>query len=795
MAFSIQTNVASLQAQEYLRITGDFQAKTINRVTSGLRIISSGDDAAGLAIANTFRSDRAVLAQGVRNANDGLSTLQTIDGGISNISQLLDRARTLAAQSASGTFTGDRSVLNTEFTSTLDEIDRQAQAIGLNTGGSFAKSVGVFIGGGRGSSNAAIISNGSVSVDLATSTVDTNSLGLKGYQAAGGTAGTTDLGSSSTTSVANIVGNATNTGSLATAGYTDFYFRGPGFADSNRVKVSVNLTGITDTTTLASAVTAAIDAAGNGASQYATAFKNANIKASIVTDSATGKQRLAFTSSSHAFQAAGGDRLANALLGNFSAGSTGGIVSYTVSGGANVATGTTAFSAAGNVIVRVQGSSLSGPADITLAVTTSVTVNDALTSLSSLVANNSALQAAGITVTANTAGAPLQFNNKRAEQFEVSVVGDNLNLLGLGTSRLASGGGFDYTTITGASADFTDAGVVDLLFSIGGGAYQTVSITSTTSSTIAAVLTDLNSAIAQNATLAAAGLKAENQGGQVKFSSTNGSYFRLAIGATNASNLGFGTSTGSTATTAVVAGGFSTAATVNSGGAASSGALAYSTIRLGTDDQTIAITANDANGASHSVSVNLDSDSTGTPTGRSLDESVHYLNEQLQATNDSTLQKIVAVKEYDAAAGAEKIRFLSSLASFKVSVGDNAGDTGITTSQGSVVTSSALAGGATADISTQANAETAVSSLATAVATLGKSQAQVGKGQNQFNFAISLAQTQLNNLAASESRIRDADLALEAANLTKAQILQQAGIAALAQANIAPQAVLSLLRG
>ena len=111
MSFRINTNVPSLQAQDYLRMSAEFQQRTINRVTSGLRIVSSGDDAAGLAIANGFRSDQAVLTQGVRNANDGLSTLQIIDGGINNISQLLDRARTLAAQSASGTFNGDRSVL------------------------------------------------------------------------------------------------------------------------------------------------------------------------------------------------------------------------------------------------------------------------------------------------------------------------------------------------------------------------------------------------------------------------------------------------------------------------------------------------------------------------------------------------------------------------------------------------------------------------------------------------------------------------------------------------------------
>src|SRR6267142_5686999 len=123
MSFDINTNITSLQAQQYLRVNSDFQSKTINRVTSGLRIVTSGDDAAGLAIANGYRSDEAVLSQGIRNAFDGLSQLQIADGGISNISQLLDRARTLATQSASGAFTGDRAVLNGEFTTVIGEID------------------------------------------------------------------------------------------------------------------------------------------------------------------------------------------------------------------------------------------------------------------------------------------------------------------------------------------------------------------------------------------------------------------------------------------------------------------------------------------------------------------------------------------------------------------------------------------------------------------------------------------------------------------------------------------------
>jgi len=134
MAISIQTNVNSVVAQENLRVTNDFQSKTIERLTSGYRINSSGDDAAGLAVANKFRSDIAELTQGVRNANDGLSQLQIVDSGLNNISKILDRLKTLATQSASTTFTGDRSILDNEYTSLLTEIDRQAANIGLGTG-------------------------------------------------------------------------------------------------------------------------------------------------------------------------------------------------------------------------------------------------------------------------------------------------------------------------------------------------------------------------------------------------------------------------------------------------------------------------------------------------------------------------------------------------------------------------------------------------------------------------------------------------------------------------------------
>ena len=803
MAYTINTNIAGLQAQDYLRITTDFQQKTISRVTSGLRIINSGDDAAGLAIANGFRSDRAVLTQGVRNANDGLSTLQTIDGGINNISQLIDRARTLAAQSSSGTLSGgnSRTVLNSEFQSVISEIDRQAQAIGLDQNGLFAKSLSVFIGGGRDNNGISSIANGSVAVDLSTSQVDAKSLGLKGLQAAGGTAGTTDIGNASATSIANILNNTNNTASEAVAGYTDLYFRGPGFADGNRVKVSVNLAGVTDSGTLVSAINSSIATAGNGSSTAATAFKAAGITASVVIDAATGKQRLAFTSSNTAFQISAGDRVSNALLGNFSAGSTGVDLTYSVTGGGNVASTTTAWAANSNIIVRVQGGSLTSPVDLTLSAGVGASTADAaLTSLSVAASSNAALQVAGISLTTGTLGSPLSFTSKRGETFEVLAAGDTgggattQGILGLGKFQLATAGGssFDYSALTGTGGAFNVAATNDYVFSLGAGAATSAfTIANTTNSTVSSTVDAFNAAFSANASLQAAGLVASISAGQVQIASANGTQFRLDLAANTGINLGFGSTAATSAYTANTNSGIPANSAINAGGAAATQLLTYSAIRNGNDDQTVTVSTTDSAGTEKSAFIVLANDAT-TKNARSLDEAIDTINAKLQQTNLPALQKIVAVKEINA--GVSNIRFIGANSGFKVSVGTNGGISGVG-SQGTVQDTTVSGGGATADISTQANAQAAVGALGTAVSLLGSAQAVVGKGQNAFNFAVNLASTQLSNLAAAESRIRDADLAQEAANLTTAQILQQAGIAALAQANSAPQVVLSLLKG
>jgi flagellin len=138
-SFSVITNLASINAQANLYQTSIGLNRALTRVSSGLRINRSGDDAAGLAVANAFRSDSNVLTQGVRNANDGLSNLQIKDSALNNISNLLDRLSTLATQSASGqTSSSSRTTLNQEFQDVLGEITREATVAGLTASAGFS---------------------------------------------------------------------------------------------------------------------------------------------------------------------------------------------------------------------------------------------------------------------------------------------------------------------------------------------------------------------------------------------------------------------------------------------------------------------------------------------------------------------------------------------------------------------------------------------------------------------------------------------------------------------------------
>lgn len=224
-----------MTAQENLSINSDFQNRTIERLTSGYRINQSGDDAAGLTVANKYRSNIAELTQGVLNANDGASTLQIVDGGLSNISTMLDRLKTLATESASSTFSGDRGILQTEFQNLTSEIDRQAQNIQLNSGGAYNNNLSVYIGGAVSSAT----SNAQVNVDLSGQAVDSASLGLSGISVAGGGNQINDTGSAPNLNTSALrLNNETET-------FTVNYTNANGAASTKNVNVVGTSGGVT----------------------------------------------------------------------------------------------------------------------------------------------------------------------------------------------------------------------------------------------------------------------------------------------------------------------------------------------------------------------------------------------------------------------------------------------------------------------------------------------------------------------------------------------------------------------
>jgi len=175
MALVINTNIASLNAQRNLSASQTGLNKSLQRLSSGLRINSAKDDAAGLAISDRMTSQVRGLNQAVRNANDGISMAQTAEGALGEVTNILQRMRELAVQSSNGTNSSDdRTSLNAEVTQLKAEIDR----IATNT-----KFNGKVLLSGGFSSNGAVFQVGAdagqtISVTVAGATA--NKLGVSG---------------------------------------------------------------------------------------------------------------------------------------------------------------------------------------------------------------------------------------------------------------------------------------------------------------------------------------------------------------------------------------------------------------------------------------------------------------------------------------------------------------------------------------------------------------------------------------------------------------------------------------
>ncbi|MCB1183259.1 flagellin FliC [bacterium] len=170
----INTNVSSINTRRHLANSTMQFTKSMEKLSSGLRINRAGDDAAGLAISESLKSDIRALDQAARNAADGISLIQTAEGSLDEVSNILLRMKELAEQSLNGTLSDtDRGYLNSEYNALQSEITRISDGVDFNgvklldgTGGSVNIQVGI-----------GTTASDSVAVNLGTDT-DATALGL-----------------------------------------------------------------------------------------------------------------------------------------------------------------------------------------------------------------------------------------------------------------------------------------------------------------------------------------------------------------------------------------------------------------------------------------------------------------------------------------------------------------------------------------------------------------------------------------------------------------------------------------
>jgi flagellin len=183
MGLRVNTNTSSINAQRNLASVTERLSGNFRRLSTGLRISTAADDAAGLAISERLRSQVRSLEQAKRNANDGISMVQTAEGGLNEVSSILTRLRELAIQSANGSVSGqDRETLDEEFQSLVNEINRIGRSTEFNgvkllDGSSSAVSFQVGIGTNASIDTISVSLSASLSTSLSLNSLDIGSGG------------------------------------------------------------------------------------------------------------------------------------------------------------------------------------------------------------------------------------------------------------------------------------------------------------------------------------------------------------------------------------------------------------------------------------------------------------------------------------------------------------------------------------------------------------------------------------------------------------------------------------------
>jgi len=854
----INTNISSLNSQRNLNTSQGSLATSLQRLSSGLRINSSKDDAAGLAIADRMTSQIRGINQASRNANDGISLSQVAEGALGETNNILQRIRELAIQSSNATNSAsDRLALQSEVNQLISEMDRISNTTSFNglklLDGNF--NAQTFQVGAEANQTISVSVSGADSATLGINKANTNNSTFGINQATGGAqlkaavalnAGT---GATYAAAIGALAPNQTITVTDPNGLAKQFNIAVDADRSAFAIITNLNALGVVGAGTASATNTATLDVSATLGVQAGDVVKfTINGESGVTTY--VSFSVVAFTAATSL-----GAQLNTAINANLPANVTAaqtadGVVTLSGTGGRNVGV-------SGLTFQDNAGFSLSGVSNSAVLVAAVDTVSFSIGTGAfayAITANN--LDAAGglsadfyssLAVSLATAFSNSYSVTYVAASTSVQVVkldGSTANFNGFsvsgggtGTATLASAASGATPTATtlvegGTVASTIGVTTVNSLAQFGGTNGVTIGDAVTSNAavkigTIAWTLQD-GTSVKSNVTAgnifgAPANSEAAYRDGLTDISGGNNIATQtLTINGQLVKTLSVSSDASAKQIAALVNG------VSDSTGVAATARTTASLYGLSTDG-VVSFTLNGSAVSANVTTSNLTelSNAINSKTGAtgivaSLDITktqislLHQTGENISiadfTSSAATSSSAVTFKVAGGGGSLAKLSNGNSTTSDSTVVGGNVefkssggyfsllSDTaatagGLFSGLASVLQASANSKVSAIDISSVIGSNLAVDIIDGALAKVNSIRSDLGAIQNRFGSTIASLQTSSENITAARSRILDTDFAAETANLTRSQILQQAGVAMLAQANALPNQVLTLLRG
>lgn len=690
MAQTIYTNVASLNSQRSLNNSQGMLNTALQRLSSGLRINSAKDDAAGMAISSRMTAQINGLNQAGRNANDGISLAQTAEGALQSVTDSLQRMRTLAVQASNATnSTTDRAALQKEVDQLVQQINTVASQTSFNgvklLDGSF-NTQAFQVGANAGEM---------ISIDSIKS-AKADALGV----------GTTSSYQTQL-SASNVVAGNISSGGITVNGYGI----GPTVGDGVSFELSATALGTSAPAASANTLTYAAPTPAS----YLAAAPTATVSGLTINGTTIADFDVHTTGT-----ASTATEVTNRIVAAITAAGIQGLT-------------------ATNVSDQVQLSMADG-SDITITGATAVTgLNDAAP-----VAAATSYPTGAFTINGATIGAITVASGSTAAEAAQQIA-------------------------TGINTALATGNITDITASVENGMVKLTS----TGANIEIAGTPTGTGLATGTSESAF---VRSEGSAI----SKASAFNAVSGQTGVSAKAAATTlTGSVATAGAVAGDNTNFLSING--------VKLGAIAAGAD---AAAQANNVAAAINAVSNQTGVTATFDNTGKISLSAADGRNITVKAGGTGAANSGLTTGTTFGGLS------LNSTSSAGITLGGaDLAKSGLSTKEGYNAAEATFGTGvSTIDVSTAAGAQNALATIDSALAQVNSSRADLGALQNRFSSVVANLATTSENVTAARSRIQDADFAEETAALSKAQILQQAGVAMLSQANALPQNVLSLLR-